>query len=183
MFHGRLERIGHRPLVKQLDTSGGIRDLGQQINFGGDIVPIIKHGDGPIEEGTPPGVEVRELVNAAQGSESLNVGVVTIYPSTRVPRHIHANTEQAVVVLEGKLTVILGKNRHALEAGDAALIPAGGTHGYVNASAEPARILVVYPTHEVEQVITSIEHSSGYQSEAGLRGNLSPDGSYTGGTR
>jgi quercetin dioxygenase-like cupin family protein len=146
-------------------------------------LPIIKHGDGSIEEGTPPGVEVRNLVNAAQGSESLNVGVVTVYPSTRVPRHIHANTEQAVVVLEGKLTVILGKARHALGVGDVALIPAGGTHGYVNATAEPARILVVYPTHHVEQVLTSIEHSSGYQSEAGLVGNLRADGSYTGGTR
>ena len=146
-------------------------------------MPIIKHGDGSIEEGTPPGVEVRELVNAAQGSESLNVGVVTIYPSTRVPRHNHANTEQAIVVLEGKLTLILGKGRHALGAGDAALIPPGGTHGYVNASAEPARVLVVYPTHQVEQVLTSLEHTSGYQSEAGLRGNLNADGSYAGGTR
>jgi quercetin dioxygenase-like cupin family protein len=122
-------------------------------------------------------------VNAAQGSKSLNVGVVTVYPSTRVPRHNHANTEQAIVVLEGKLTVTLGKDRHALGAGDAALIPVGGTHGYVNASAEPARILVVYPTHDVEQVLTSIEHASGYQSEAGLTGNVNADGSYTGGIR
>jgi len=146
-------------------------------------VPIIKHGDGSIEEGTPPGVEVRDLVDAAQGSESLKVGVVTIYPSTRVPRHNHANTEQAIVVLEGKLTVILGKDRQNLGTGDAVLVPAGATHGYVNASSEPARILVVYPKHNVEQLEVSKEHASGYVSEKGLQGNLNADGSYAGGTR
>lgn len=146
-------------------------------------MPIIKHGDGSIEEDTPAGVEVREIVNAAQGSKSLKVGVVTIYPSTRVPRHNHANTEQAIVVLEGKVTVILGRDRQVLGIGDAALIPAGSQHGYVNATAEAARLLVVYPTHEVEQVATSLEHTSGYQSEKGLSGNLNADGSYAGGTR
>lgn len=146
-------------------------------------MPIIKHGDGSIEQGTPAGVEVREIVNAAQGSTSLNVGVVTVFPSTRVPRHNHANTEQAIVVLEGNVTVILGRDRQVLGTGDAALIPAGTQHGYVNATAEPARLLVVYPTHDVEQVMTSLEHTSGYQSEKGLTGNLAPDGSYAGGTR
>ena len=146
-------------------------------------MPIIKNGSGSIEEGTPAGVEVREIVNAAQGSTALNMGVVTIFPNTRVPRHNHANTEQAIVVLEGKVTVILGRDRQVLGIGDAALIPAGATHGYINAGEEPARVRSVYPPHEVQQVLTSLEHTSGYQSEKGLSGNLAPDGSYAGGTR
>jgi len=52
-------------------------------------VPIITKQDVTTRAGSAPGLEVSDLVDAAQGSQSLKIGELTIAPNTRVPRHIH----------------------------------------------------------------------------------------------
>ena len=138
-------------------------------------MPIIKHADVSTREGSSPGLEVQDLVDAAQGSASLKVGVVTVPPNTRISRHIHPNTEEAIVVLEGKLNVVLGRQRETVGPGQTVLAPAGTTHGFTNPYPEPAKILFVFPTHHVERVLTSIDGAtSGFLSESGLSGYSSP---------
>ena len=51
-------------------------------------VPIIKREDASTREGSSPGLEVQDLVDAAHGSVSLKVGVVTVSPNSRIPRHM-----------------------------------------------------------------------------------------------
>ena len=55
-------------------------------------MPIIVQKDLITREGDSSGLEVRELVDAEQGSQSLKMGELTIAPQSRVPRHIHPNT-------------------------------------------------------------------------------------------
>ena len=138
-------------------------------------MPIIKKEDNNTRHGSSPGLEVRDIVGAEQGTHALKIGEVTIAPNTRLPRHIHTNTEEAMVVLEGTLDVVVGRERMTIGPGHTVLAPAGTTHGFVNRSDEPARILFIFPTHEPDQVQTRVEGTtSGFLSEAGLSGYNSP---------
>ena len=138
-------------------------------------MPIFKKQDAHQREGSAPGLEVREIVDAAQGTTSLKIGELIIPPNTRVPRHIHTNTEEVMVVLEGTLDVLLGKERMTIGPGHTVLAPAGTVHGFVNRYDEPARLLFIFPTHQPDRVLSSVSGTtSGFLSEAGLTGYSSP---------
>ena len=138
-------------------------------------MPIFKKQDMSRREGSAPGLEVCEIVDAEQGTDSLKIGEVTIAPNTRVPRHIHTNTEEAMVVLEGTLDVLLGSERMTIGPGSTVLAPAGTTHGFVNRYDEPARVLFIFPTHNPDRVLSSVSGTtSGFPSEGGLTGYSTP---------
>ena len=138
-------------------------------------MPIINKELLTRKEESSPGLDSRILVDADQGSQSLKIGELIIAPNTRLPRHIHPNTEEAMIILEGTLDVVLGRDRMTIGPGDTVLAPAGTTHGFVNRYEEPARLLYVFPTHEVDRVLSRVPGAtSGFASEAGLTGHSSP---------
>ena len=138
-------------------------------------MPIIRKQDNNTRQGSSPGLEVRDIVGAEQGTHALKIGEVTIAPNTRLPRHIHTNTEEAMVVLEGTLDVVVGRERMTIGPGHTVLAPAGTTHGFVNRYDEPARILFIFPTHEPDRVLASVDGAtSGFLSETGLSGYSTP---------
>ena len=103
------------------------------------------------------------------------LGEVTIKPNTRLPRHIHPNTEEVMIILEGTLDVLVGGERKTCGPGHTVLAPAGTVHGFVNRYEETAKLLYIFPTHQVERVASSAEGTtSGFLSEAGLTGFTSP---------
>ena len=140
-------------------------------------MPIIRRSDrSKREEATSPGLESFSMVDAAHGSESLRVGELTIASMSRVPRHTHTNTEEAMVLLEGSLEAMVGSQRMTIEPGDLVLAPAGSVHGFVNRSDSPARLLFVFPIHEPDRVLSTPANAlpSGFPSEQGLSGFSSP---------
>jgi quercetin dioxygenase-like cupin family protein len=138
-------------------------------------MPIIRKRDMTSGEGASPGHEILEVVDGKRGTQSLEIKEVTIAPNTRLPTHIHPNTEEAMVVLEGSLDAILGLERATIGPGDSVLAPAGATHGFVNRSDAPARVLFIFPAHGPETVQSRVKGTtSGFQSEAGLTGYASP---------
>lgn len=138
-------------------------------------MPIINKELVTKREESSPGLDSRILVDADQGSQSLKIGELTIAPNTRLPRHIHPNTEEAMIILEGTLDVVLGRDRTTVGPGDTVLAPAGTTHGFVNRYEEPVRLLYVFPTHEVDRVLSRVPGATaGFASEAGLTGYSSP---------
>ena len=138
-------------------------------------MPIIKKQELSKREGSSPGIEVCDLVDEGKGSTSLKIGESTIAPNSRIPRHIHANTEEAMIVVEGTLDALVGSQRVVVGPGDTVLAPAGTVHGFVNRYEEPARLLYVFPTHDVERVLASGPRDKvGFASEKGLTGYASP---------
>ena len=138
-------------------------------------MPIIIKQDVTTREGSAPGLEVSDLVDAAHGSQALTIGELTIAPNTRVPRHIHPNTEAAMIMLEGTLEVVLGTQRMTVGPGHVVLAPAGTVHGFLNRTHAPARLLFVFPTQQVERVLASVSGTTvGFPSEQGLTGYASP---------
>ena len=139
-------------------------------------MPIIKKQDMKKSEASAPGQEICEIVDAAHGAHSLEIGELTIAPKTRMPRHIHPGTEEAMVVVEGTLDVLLGGERATIGPGDTVLAPAGTTHGLVNRANAPARVLFIFPTPKPETVQSRAEGTTkGFTSEAGLSGYGSPE--------
>ena len=140
-------------------------------------MPIIRTSDRHRNEETiSAGLESFSIVDAAHGSDSLRVGELTIAPMTRVPRHAHTNTEEAMVLLEGTLEAQVGSQRMTIEAGDLVLAPAGSVHGFLNRSETPARLLYVFPIHDPNRVWSTPPDAppSGFPSEQGLSGFSSP---------
>jgi quercetin dioxygenase-like cupin family protein len=142
----------------------------------GTAVPIIKKQELSKRAGGARGAESCILVGVDQGSQSLHIEEVRVAPNARIPRRINPHTEVAIIVQEGKLDAILGRERVAIGQGDMVLAPAGSAHGFLNRYEEPARLLFVYPTHQVEQVEVSIPGATlGFPSEKGLSGYRSPE--------
>ena len=140
-------------------------------------MPIIRRSHrSKREDAISPGLESFSIVDAAHGSDSLRVGELTIAAMSRVPRHTHTNTEEAMVLLEGSLEALVGRERLTIEPGDLVLAPAGTVHGFVNVSDSPARLLFVFPIHEPDRVLTTPPNAppSGFPSEQGLSGFRSP---------
>ena len=138
-------------------------------------MPIIKKPELSKRAGTAEGAESSVLVGVNQGSQSLHIEEVSVAPNARIPRRINPHTEVAIIVQEGKLDAILGRERVMIGPGDIVLAPAGSAHGFLNRYEEPARLLFVFPTHQVEQLEVSIPGAtSGFPSEKGLSGYQSP---------
>ena len=139
-------------------------------------MPIIRTSDRNRNEAISAGLESFSIVDASHGSDALRVGELTIAPMSRVPRHAHTNTEEAMVLLEGTLEAQVGSQRMTIEAGDLVLAPAGSVHGFLNRSDSPARLLYVFPRHDPDRVWSTPPDAppSGFPSEQGLSGFSSP---------
>src|SRR5262249_17738238 len=115
------------------------------------------------------------LGRAAGESISVSVGDVSLAQIPALPRHIHPNTEEAMIILEGTLDVVLGDQRMTVGPGHVVLAPAGMVHGFLNRTPEPARLLFIFPTQQVERVLVSVSGATvGFPSEQGLTGYESP---------
>lgn len=83
----------------------------------------------------------------ASGDESgghYDLVELTIEPGPGVtPMHVHHENDEAMLVLEGDLTVQIGDERHVLTRGAYANAPSGVPHTYRNAGEQPARVLFI----------------------------------------
>ena len=138
-------------------------------------MPIIIKQDLKKTAGDAPGVETCILMGSDHGSRSLHIEEVTVAPNARIPRCVNPHTEVAVIVQAGRLDALLGRERMTIGPGHTVLTPAGTAHGFLNRYDEPARVLFVFPTHQVERVPVSVPGAtSGFLSERGLTGYESP---------
>ena len=88
-----------------------------------------------------------DVVVRASGNEtggSYDLLELTIDPGPGVtPMHVHHETDEAMLVLGGELTVQLGDDRRVLQQGSYAMAPRGLPHTYRNSGEGPARVLFV----------------------------------------
>jgi oxalate decarboxylase/phosphoglucose isomerase-like protein (cupin superfamily) len=77
-----------------------------------------------------------------------NLGIVTLGPGLGVERHVHRGEDDAMLVLEGELSVTLGDRdgdrRVAAGPGTFVLIPDGTPHAIVNHGPGEVRFLNVH---------------------------------------
>ena len=80
--------------------------------------------------------------------------IINMYfgPGGRVTTHIHPDSEEGMVIVEGSLEAILGDQVVTLGEGDTVLAPAGVKHGFENRSGATARLLSIFPKTQFERV-------------------------------
>jgi putative monooxygenase len=115
-------------------------------------MPILHRVNAETIEGYP-GVPRATLVGPEHGSQSLWVGHLEIAPGATITTHIHPDTEEAMVIVEGELEAILGDEVVTLVPGDTVLAPVGIKHGFVNRSGGKAALLAVFPKTEYQRVL------------------------------
>lgn len=71
------------------------------------------------------------------------VGVEDVPPGYGVPAHVHDADDEFFYILEGELTVAGPEGKSTAGAGACVRLPRNVAHGFRNASASPARMLVV----------------------------------------
>ena len=111
---------------------------------------IVGHYPGPLAlqdwrtiAGTnqPRRGEILRIVDAGR-SESLSNHIV-IVRSRELP-HRHNRHDSTVTILEGRGTMVIGKEKRKVRAGSVLFIPRGTVHNYTNESKKPSVALVVF---------------------------------------
>ena len=93
------------------------------------------------------------------------------YPGDQAPPHIHHQSDEAFIVLEGELEVLIGGERKVLSAGESALIPAGTVHTFATHGDAGSRVVAVM-TPEIDELIQAL-HQGGSTAETWARYNAS----------
>ena len=91
-------------------------------------MPILRRADAETSEGYP-GIPRATLVGPQHGSQSLWVGHLEIAPGATVTTHIHPDTEEAMVIVEGELEAVLGDEVIILGPGDTVLAQRASSTG------------------------------------------------------
>lgn len=86
-----------------------------------------------IEERSPDSSarRYRKKLSAATGAQALGCSLYKVPPGVRPwPRHYHCANEEAIYVLAGHGTMVVGDKELTLRAGDYVALPAGGGHAH-----------------------------------------------------
>ena len=106
--------------------------------------PIVSApGDGETVR-APTGGPITFKSRDAQTGGSLTAFESTAPPGAGPPLHVHAQQDEVLYVVEGRLCVQLGSALHQAACGTFVFIPRGVPHAWQNQTAEPARFLVLF---------------------------------------
>ena len=96
-----------------------------------------------------PGEFGHAMEGAQYGFESLSFIITETQPGGGPPLHVH-QSEEAHVLLEGKVTYVVGDQRFTVEGPYVVKIPAGVPHTFVNAGSQPLHLIGILPTSHIE---------------------------------
>lgn len=89
---------------------------------------------------------IRWTINAQiDPSATMTVGVVYLKPNQTNPLHIHPNSDEILIVVEGTLEHRMGNGWVKMGPGDTIRIPKGAKHN-ARTGNEPCKVVVVYDT-------------------------------------
>lgn len=82
------------------------------------------------------------------------------YPGDQAPLHVHHAGDEAFVVLDGRLDVQDGAERHRLGPGQLHVVRAGSVHTFATVGDLAAHVLCVM-TPEIDELITKLHEAGG----------------------
>ncbi len=111
-------------------------------------MPIIDHATRRMSE--PADKEsTRWLVSKEDSAKSLTIREIVIHPGSEGRLHTHP-ADQALMVMEGSIQMIVGEEVRTVRRGFTLLAPPEVPHMLINNTWAPARILVIEPTCDLE---------------------------------
>ena len=120
----------------------------------------------------PPGTGRRvgnvEFLATTDDTPFYNLGIVLLRPGQGVDGHVHRGEDDAMLVLDGTLTLTVGEDRREVHAGPGTfvLIPSGTFHALMNSGPSDVRFLNVHAPGGFDRRIglPPASHSSGILS-------------------
>lgn len=135
---------GHAtPSLAMLHRIAGALDSNVAALSSGDVPangPVLRRGQRPVI--TSGGIALERIVLPSRGG-LLQVNIHILQPGSASDGLIVHVGEEVGYVLEGRLELLLGDDRHMVEAGDAFSFASQVPHGYRNAGETVARVLWV----------------------------------------
>jgi quercetin dioxygenase-like cupin family protein len=122
------------------------------------------------------GASIRLIARAIDTDGRLVVFEQTTPPGWGPPRHVHANEDEIVYVLEGTYEMSLGDERRTVSAGGCAVLPRGIPHGFRNVGETAGRFVCVVTPGGFEEYLLEIARSSPAPGPAQLVGMAKPYG-------
>ena len=86
-----------------------------------------------------------EFLALSEDTPRFNASIITMVPQRHgPPSHVHADEDDAFLVLDGELTFAVGGEEVAAPAGTFVLVPPGVEHTFENRTDTPVRILNIH---------------------------------------
>jgi HTH-type transcriptional regulator, repressor for puuD len=98
-------------------------------------------------------------------TNDVTTGRTVFQPGTGIPLHTH-NVEEAVLVLRGQATAVLGDNTVRLSAGDGTWVPRDVPHRFANRGTTSLEIYWVYGGREVTRTICATGETFAHLSDS-----------------
>jgi mannose-6-phosphate isomerase-like protein (cupin superfamily) len=121
-----------------------------------EVTAVIRAGDTLANEIT--GETITFLETAADTNGEYTLIEVVVAPGGGVPMaHVHPNQSETFEILEGRLSLKVGRDRLVAEPGDVVTVSPGRVHKFRNETAEPVRFrCTVTPALEFERFIETM---------------------------
>lgn len=116
------------------------------------------------------GASIRLIARAIDTDGRFTVFEQTTPSGWGPPRHVHANEDEIVYVLDGTYEVSLGDERRTVSAGGCAILPRGIVHGFRNVGETAGRFVCVITPGGLEEYFLEIARCSPPPSPAQLVG-------------
>lgn len=129
-------------------------------------VAVLAAGEGELVDvfGAPMVVKLDPALHGAFLAEQVAP------PGYLVPPHIHAEDDEAFVILEGTLTLFDGSGERTAGPGETVRLPRGSRHGFRNAGPAPARFLVMaMPGRQLLAMFREFDRAAKAAGPAGLQ--------------
>jgi len=81
------------------------------------------------------------------------------YPGDMAPPHVHHASDEGFCVLDGRLEVLVGRERRVLGPGEHVVVPAGTTHTFATVGDAPVSVLAVM-TEEIDALVAALHQVS-----------------------
>ena len=91
------------------------------------------------------GRSARRFVNKEAGAASLTIGELVMQDGAALRLHTHP-TDEAIILLEGRVEMVVGDEQREVSAGHTLLAPPGIPHRLINNTGSLARMYTVFPT-------------------------------------
>src|SRR5262245_406553 len=106
------------------------------------------------------GVSIRLIARSTDTNGRFTVFEQTTPAGWGPPRHVHANEDEIVYVLDGTYEVSLGDERRTISAGGCAILPRGIPHGFRNVGETSARFVCVVTPGGLEEYFLELARCS-----------------------
>ena len=111
-------------------------------------MPIIEHSTVRMSAPADNRAE-RTFVSAEQGAAALTIKEVELHPGWEGHLHTHS-VDMAIMVMAGAVQLIIGDELRTVRAGCTLFAPPGVPHKLINKLWIPVRLLIIYPTCDLE---------------------------------